>query len=77
MKAGTSIITLPLGSVGRPDAGHGQQQLRRIELGVGLERKHRQPRGGDGAIAVDERRIAQGHLAEDRVSHLASRALVR
>src|SRR5213076_1921404 len=36
---------------------------------VGLQREHGETRGGDRAVAVDERGIAEGHLAQDRVTH--------
>jgi hypothetical protein len=57
-------------TIGRPHAGHRVEQLPRVELGIGSQGEDGQARGRDGAMAVDERRIAQGHLAQDGITHV-------
>jgi hypothetical protein len=50
----------------RPDVADRVQQLRGVEHRVGAQRNDGQPRRSDRPVAVDERRVAEGHLAEDR-----------
>ena len=50
----------------RPDVADRVQQLGDVEGRVGAQRKDRETRRGDRAVAVDERGVAEGHLAEDR-----------
>ena len=53
-------------TVGRPHAAHGMQQLRGVGRAVRLQREDGQARGRHRPVAVDEGRVAEGHLAEDR-----------
>jgi len=49
----------------RPQLAQRLQQRGGVDLQVGLGREHREPGGDDGAVAVDHRRVAEHHLAED------------
>ena len=58
---------------GRPDIADLVQELADVEHRVGPQREHRQAGGGDRTIAVDERRIAERHLTENRgIAHVGS-----